>query len=136
MEFEYKTDKEINDLQIFYALGGAPSEALSKKYGSLAASPGYSSFTADISAFRSKGWGKTGDKLRIDPGDNIGITFGIRNIKIRPMTEGEKKAAEDAAAAATAKENMARNLGAYLAKTYPSSVKRVKVTADKVIFPC
>ena len=30
LEFEYKTDKEINDLQIFYALGGAPSEALSK----------------------------------------------------------------------------------------------------------
>lgn len=133
LEFEYKTDKEINDLQIFYALGGIPSEALSKKYGSLAASPGYSSFTADVSAFRSKGWGKSGDKLRIDPGDNIGITFGIRNIKIRPMTEAEKKAAEDAAAAVAAKENMARNLGAYLDKTYPSSVNRVEVTADKVI---
>ena len=37
LEFEYKSGGEVDVFQIFYALKGAPSEASSKKYGSLEA---------------------------------------------------------------------------------------------------
>ena len=132
LEFEYTADKEINDLQIFYAIGGKVTEANSKKYGALSATTAYKTFTADISSFRNDGWGKAGDFLRLDPGDNSGITMHIRNIKVRSMTSAEKAAAEELEKAEQAKEQMAANIKEYLSKEYSSSVTSVKVTRDQV----
>lgn len=133
LEFEYKSPQEINDLQIFYALNGAPSEQSSQKYGPLKASSGFSKFTADISKFRLAGWGKTGDCLRLDPGDNAGFTMSIRNILVRPMTDQEKEEAEQNASNEQNKIRMAEHLAAYLDKDYSSSVTKVTVTENKVI---
>ena len=132
LEFEYTTDTEINDLQIFYAIGGQVSEANSKKYGALSATSTYATFTADISSFRDDGWGKAGDFLRIDPGDNGGITMHIRNIKVRTMTDAEQEAADELEQAELAKEQMAANLEEYLSTEYSSSVSSVVVTRDQV----
>lgn len=133
LEFEYSTPREINDLQIFYAMNGVPSEQSSRKYGPLKPSGGFSKFTADITKFRLAGWGKTGDCLRLDPGDNAGFTLSVRNIVVRPMTDKEKTEAEQNASEEQKKIKMSEHLAAYLDNDYPSSVTKVTVTPDKVI---
>ena len=133
VEFEYKYSFEIDIFQIFFAVGGAPSEASSEKYGSLPASSAYKTFKASISKFRKAGWGKKGDCLRFDPGQTGKGDMYVKNFIIREMTDEEKKAEEETEAAANAKVQMAENLSAYLAKEYPSSVDKVTVTSDKVI---
>lgn len=133
IEFEYKTDTDLTaDLQIFYALSGSPSESSSQKYGTIASTSSYKKFTADISTFRANGWGKAGDNLRIDPGDNSGPNFYIRNITIRQMTEEEQKIHDEAAAKEQSKIDIANHLEKYLSTKYPSSVKKVAVTSTKV----
>ena len=133
IEFEYMSTGTIDNLQIFYCLGGVPTEQSSGKYGQLAQTSVFRKFTADISSFRSSGWGKAGDKIRIDPGDVNGIEVVIRNITVRQMTEAEIQAAEERQKAENAKVEMANHLSEYLSKTYPSKVEKVSVTSDKVI---
>jgi len=132
LEFEYKCSGSIGDLQIFYALKGAPAENSSQKYSDLKTTSSYVKYSVLINKFRNNGWGKKGDCLRLDPGDNAGEDFYIRNLVIREMTDEEKKTIEDQNNAEQAKTNMAKNLESYLSKTYPSSVTKVTVTADKV----
>ena len=132
LEFEYTCDAQVNDLQVFYCIGGTASEANSKKYGSLSATSTYKKFTADISVFRARGWGKAGDLLRFDPGDNGGLTFTIRNIVVREMTADEKAESQAVEDREKAKQDMAKRLGEYLSKDYPSEVTNVSVSADKV----
>ncbi|MBO6248707.1 MAG: hypothetical protein J6N54_07850, partial [Bacteroidales bacterium] len=104
----------------------------SKKYGPLPQTSDFRKFTADISSFLGSGWGKAGDKLRIDPGDVNGLEIVIRNITVRRMTEAEVQAAEELQNFEKAKQKMAENLTEYLSATYPSSVTDVSVTSDKV----
>jgi hypothetical protein len=132
LEFEYKCDKNIGELQVFYALKGAPSEGSSQKYNDLAACSSYKKYVTFISKFRVNGWGKAGDCLRLDPGNDGGVDFYIRNIVIRPMNDEEKKANEAIMSKEEAKLQMSANLDKYLSATYPSSVTKVSVTADKV----
>ena len=132
LEFEYKSDQTISSLQIFYALNGSPDEAISKKYADIPAASNYTKWNTCIAAFRNAGWGKTTDCLRIDPGDNSGPSFYIRNIVIRAMTAAEKLKYQDEIDQATAKTKMAADLDTYLSTTYSSSVSKVSVTADKV----
>ena len=132
VEFEYKYTHEIDALQIFYALKGAPSEASSEGYGSQPAASSYKTFKASISHFRRAGWGKAGDCLRFDPG-NTGLgKMWVRNFVIREMTPEEKQADDEAQAEEISKEEMAKHLSDYLKKDYPSSVSRVIVTSDDV----
>ena len=132
LEFEYTSSGAINDLQVFYCIGGIATEQNSRKYGSLAATSTFTKFSADISRFRDLGWGKVGDLIRLDPGDNTGIVFCVRNIVVREMTDAEKAAAEEQENFEKSKQKMAENLAAYLDKKYPSSVSMVSVTKDKV----
>lgn len=132
LSFEYKTDKAISSLQIFYALKGVPSEASSKTYSGLEVNSSYRTFAVNISDFREAGWGKTGDCLRFDPGNDGGVTLYVRNIVIRAMSDAEKKERQDELDAEAAKEQMAKNLDAYLSATYSSSVADVSVTSEKV----
>lgn len=133
LEFEYTSDADLNaDLQIFY-VNGAPAENSSKKYGTLPATSSFKTFTAEITSFREAGWGKAGNQLRIDPGDNGGPTFTIRNLKIRQMNDDEKKAYGDALEKEQAKQDMADRIDKYLATDYPSSVSKVSVTKSSVI---
>ncbi|MGN0202424.1 MAG: DUF5722 domain-containing protein [Candidatus Cryptobacteroides sp.] len=133
LEFEYTSDANLTaDLQIFY-VNGAPAENSSKKYGTLPATSTYKTFTAEITSFREAGWGKSGHRLRIDPGDNSGPTVTIRNLKIRQMNDEEKNAYGDALVKEQAKQDMADRIDKYLATDYPSSVSNVTVTKSSVI---
>ncbi|MGN1215697.1 MAG: DUF5722 domain-containing protein [Candidatus Cryptobacteroides sp.] len=133
LEFEYKSDADLNaDLQIFY-VNGAPAENSSKKYGTLPASSSFKTYTVEITSFRQAGWGKKGNQLRIDPGDNGGPTITIRNLKLRQMNDEEKKAYGDALSKEQAKQDMADRIDKYLATDYPSSVSNVSVTKSSVI---
>ncbi|MBR4755651.1 MAG: hypothetical protein IK076_01775 [Bacteroidales bacterium] len=132
LEFEYTASGQVNDLQVFYCLGGIATEQSSRHYGALSATTSYKKFTADISSFRAAGWGKKGDRLRFDPGDGAGLTIMIRNIVVREMTAEEKAASQAEEQKEQDKKKMAERLGVYLSKEYPSKVTNVEVTSDKV----
>jgi len=94
LEFEYKCDTPLDEnLQIFYAIQGGPSEASSYKYDPLPAVDDYTKVTYYIAEFTNNGWGQyTTSRLRIDPGVYCnGSIFYIRNIVVRTMTKAEKK---------------------------------------------
>lgn len=133
LSFEYTASAAVNDLQIFYNPGGIPSEANSGRYGKLAATTVWTPFAVSIKKFRDgASWGRAGDNIRIDPGDNAGVTLKVRNAVVRPMTDEEKKEYQEELDQETAKQRMAENLDAYLSRNYPSKVTSVVVTAAGV----
>lgn len=132
LEFEYKSLKPIDELQIFYARNGAPSEAFSRKYGKLEASSSYRKFAVDISTFTDASFGTMSDCIRIDLGTGGNFSFHIRNILFREMNDEEKMAHEKARELARAKEQVAENIREYLSRSYPSRITEVTVTEDKV----
>ncbi|MBQ9819652.1 MAG: discoidin domain-containing protein [Bacteroidales bacterium] len=97
LEFDYKSTYDIDNFQIFYALGSSPSENSSQRYGKLPATESYKHFQADILPFLTAGWGRVGDCLRFDPGSSGPGIIHIRNLRIRAITEEEKRAAEEEA---------------------------------------
>ena len=131
LEFEYKLSAPVDIFQVFYALRGAPSELSSRKYGSLPATAVYKTFRADISDFRDGGWGKAGDCLRFDPGQNGNGTMHVRNFVIREMTPEEREQGIETDEN-KGKREMAGRLEAYLDAKYPSAVSAVTVSADQV----
>ena len=97
LEFDYKSTYDIDNLQIYYALGGSASEESTQRYGKLPATDTYKHFQADILPFLTAGWGRIGDCLRFDPGSKGSGILLIRNLRIRAITEEEKRAAEEEA---------------------------------------
>ena len=51
LEFDYKSTYDIDNLQIYYALGGSASEESTQRYGKLPATDTYKHFQADILPF-------------------------------------------------------------------------------------
>ncbi len=95
LSFVYKSTYDIKPLQIFFVVNGQASEESSQKYGNLKASDDYQSFKVDISSFLEAGWGKVGDGIRFDPGSSGDGTVFIRNLRIRSLTEEERKAEQE-----------------------------------------
>ena len=90
VEFDYTSSADINGLQIFF--GNTWSEARSKSFGAMNATSSYKSFKAIITNERnSLSWGKTGEKLRLDFGSQLGRTIKVKNLRIREMTVAEKE---------------------------------------------
>ncbi|MGV8090436.1 MAG: DUF5017 domain-containing protein [Mangrovibacterium sp.] len=81
LEFEYKSQVDITDLQIFFA--PPISEANSFKPANLAVASDWTSHSISLAPAISAGWGADpADYLRFDWGKTSGKNFQIRNIKI------------------------------------------------------
>lgn len=81
LTFDYKSDADISDLRIY--VGTPFSEAKSVSYGILPAADDWTTCTVDISsAIPVADFGKEGDHLRLDFGNQSGIVIDIRNIRL------------------------------------------------------
>ena len=131
LEFEYKLSQSVDVFQLFFGINGSITEAASIKTGSLPATDVFKTFRLDITAFRDGGWGKKGEFLRFDPGQTGRGTMRVRNFVVRAMTEEEAQYGVETEEDKD-KRAMGERLSAYLRTNYPSSVREVTVTTDKV----
>ena len=85
LTFEYKSNTQMgNNLQLFLGTPEqGPAESRSLKLGTVTASPGWTTYTADLTAGISGwGWGVAGSYIRMDIGENADYEIEIRNVKI------------------------------------------------------
>lgn len=81
LTFEYKSETPIPSIQIFF--GPDYSEARSVWPGIIPASNDWAVCSFDLTnAITQFGWGKSGDNLRVDLGDQARKTLQIKNIKL------------------------------------------------------
>lgn len=129
--FQYQCPKGTDELQFFF--GNPISEDRSKKTTGLSSQTSWTTYSLPIKDLRkSFNWGNIGNVLRMDFGNNSGVTIKIKNFYYRAMTQAEKDAYDKEHAAEEAKEKMAANLQDYLSKDYASSVTSVTVTDNQV----
>lgn len=133
LTFEYKSSKDIDGFQIFFAepLSGTRM----KSYGSLAASPStwktYScNLYFDIDEY---GWGSPKDYFRFDLGGSKDIMVYLRNVQLRSMNSEEKKEMQAVIDRKEGKAKIEAELPEYLKSSYMSEVRSVQVTDSKVI---
>ena len=122
VEFEYQASADIDDIQLFFR--NPESEARSRHYGSLKATNDWVRVSYNVSRERTSfSWGGSGSLLRLDFGNNSGITIKIRNLGINgryTVSDSEKNA-------------ISQNVVRYLSADYYNKIENVEVTADKVI---
>ncbi len=133
LSFEYNCPKGVGNPQIFFA--DPVSEQRSVMVTKIPATVGseWATYRYNISRLRkSFKWGNKGDRLRIDFGNSSGVDIKLRNLRIRVMTDEEKRQEQIADSIEKAKAAMARNLTNYLAAEYESKVKNVDVSYDSI----
>lgn len=131
LTFEYKASSEIDDVQLFFA--SPISESRSIHVGSMAAASVWTTCSFVLKDERSKfGWGGMGNYLRMDFGNNSGITINLRNIYFRGMNAAEAVAYKAKQDRITYLVQFQTNLKNYLSTNYSSSISSVNVGTDKV----
>lgn len=131
LTFEYKASSEIDDVQLFFA--SPISESRSIHVGSIAAASVWTMWSVVLKDERSKfGWGGMENYLRMDFGNNSGITINLRNIYFRGMNVAETVAYKAKQDRITHLAQFQTNLKNYLSTNYSSSISSVNVGTDKV----
>ncbi|MGC9352989.1 MAG: hypothetical protein ACP5D9_04065, partial [Mariniphaga sp.] len=129
--FEYQSTATINNLQLFFA--PPVTEERSVKSDELPASVNWKVFSIDLGdQIEELGWGNTENYLRLDFGNNSGVTIQIRNMEFRERNGSEQALAD---ARAEERENnriLEEKLKNYLASDFNASITRVAVLASKI----
>lgn len=131
LTFDYQSTAEIGSMQVFFA--SPVTEARSVKTGSVPGSTGWSTFSVDLSdQIRLLSWGAVGEYIRLDFGNQSGITIQIRNIRFRGLNAAEK--AEALARAELIRSDLLfeSNLKKYLSNNYSAVVSEVHVGVSAV----
>lgn len=130
-EFEYTSSAEINNLQLFFTHGKEINVSHSGNYGSMAATEEWVKHKIVLKKERKNfDWGKKTDRIRIDLGDNEGLTINMRNLQMRVMTPQEIE--EEHNSNANTKEGYEQLINDYLSEDYQSKISKVQVSADKI----
>ncbi len=131
LTFEYQCSVDIGVMQIFFA--SPITEARSVKTATVPASAGWISYSLDLSdQIKQFNWGKAGEFLRLDFGNQSGVTIQIRNIYLRSLNAAEKAAAIARAEATQNELLFESNLKKYLSTSYSSQVSQVTVGLSSV----
>lgn len=131
LTFEYQCTADIGTMQIF--LASPITEARSVKTKLVPASTGWSSYSIDLSdEIKLLGWGNTGDFLRMDFGNQTGLTIQIRNIYLRGLNAAEKAVASARAELIKTNLLLESNLNKYLTASYSSLISEVNVGVSTI----
>ncbi len=130
LSFDYFCPEGLDHIQVYF--GPKISEGKSKTDRKIGFSEGWVPYSIDLS--REMGdWGKVGDILRIDFGNKPNVKIQIRNLMLRPMTEREKKLADERAEKIHKEALMEARLKEYLEKNCASEVTKVEVEETKIM---
>ncbi|WP_298648136.1 DUF5722 domain-containing protein [uncultured Proteiniphilum sp.] len=131
LTFEYKSSAEVSLLQIFF--GPGISENRSIKTGSLSKTNSWKTASLNLYKMISElSWGRSGDFLRIDFGDQNGVKLEIRNLYFRAMNESEKAKLNEEEEKLRKDEEIANSLLSYLSHQFASKITEVKVGSTEV----
>ena len=123
LTYEYRSDTDINDLQLFFADPTTEPRSV-HKYGLMPRCSEWKRVTIDLSAQRQQfDWGHKNDRLRFDFGTQAGVTLQVRSLEMIGV----------GAATWTDKLVFANGLVDYLNGNYLCSITHVSVTADQVV---
>jgi hypothetical protein len=129
--FEYKSGRELEFIQVFFAEPIAEKRSMKSERVPAAAS--WTEWSLNVKkAINENSWGNSGQYLRLDFGNDAGYSIELRNIHFRGMTPDER--AEEAAKEAkiASEKQFAENIRKYLDTKYPSSVTDVNVGENTV----
>lgn len=131
LTFEYKTASSLHHLQVFW---GAPiNEERSLKTSQIASASSWKTFSIDLGDQIGKSnWGKVGDFLRLDFGDEANVTVDIRQIQLRKRNDEEEKLARERELFRQDDEALNQAIIAYLNRSYPASVTDVSVSKETI----
>ncbi len=131
LTFEYQSSADIGVMQIF--LASPITEARSVKTELVPASTGWSSYSIDLSdEIKLLSWGSAGDFLRMDFGNQMGLTIQIRNIYLRGLNAAEKAAASARAELIKNDLSLESNLNKYLTTSFSSLISEVNVGVSSI----
>ncbi|WP_449046761.1 DUF5722 domain-containing protein [Parapedobacter sp.] len=129
--FEYRSSTTLSHMQVF--LGAPVSEDRSFKTGVVGASADWTTYSIDLGdKIEEFAWGGIGHFLRVDLGNDPGVEFNIRNIKLRVRNTEEEQLAREREEFRKNDQEWDGRIAEYLRKDYPDQVTLVDVTADKI----
>lgn len=133
LAFEYNCPKGVNNMQIFFADPVAEGRSVSNIKIPATIGTEWATFRMSLKKFRNLyNWGKNGDYMRLDFGETPNVKITLRHLRIRTMSDAEKREELRADSLEKAKYTMAKNLETYLDTQYASKLTNVEVTKDSV----
>jgi len=131
LTFEYQTTSSLQHFQVFF--GSPINEERSLKTSEIAPSSSWKTLSIDLGDQIAKfNWGKVGDFLRLDFGDEANITVDIRHLRLRKRNEAEEKLAKERELFRQDDEALNEEITAYLSKSYPAEVVDVSVSREAI----
>ncbi|MDR1154159.1 MAG: DUF5722 domain-containing protein [Bacteroidales bacterium] len=129
--FEYKSSRELEFIQIFFAEPVAEQRSI--KSGKVPASGSWKEWAVTLKTpLAENSWGNAGQYLRLDFGNDAGYEIELRNIHFRGMTVAEKEEEEAKEEKAAADRQFGENIRKYLEAIYASFITEVDAGTDAV----
>jgi len=131
LTFEYKSTALLHHIQVF--LGAPITEERSLKTSEVVASSSWKTLSIDLGdQIDTLNWGKIGDLLRLDLGDEADVTVDIRQLRFRKRNEAEEKLAMERAHFRQEDEVLNQAIKTYLKESYPAVVDYVSVAGETI----
>ena len=129
LAFQYFSTTGTNHLQVFVL--PPLSETNSVMGVGLSNSQGWSEHAVDLKPVLDKNGGKIGS-LRLDFGSQAGKTVQIRGLRLRALTETEKRLEARRDAAREEQRHIETRLRSYLKRGYPCRITSVSVDKERI----
>lgn len=130
LSLESFAPEPVHGLHIYF---GPPIRANTNfSVGDLDRSESWLPWSVDLIAASQGVWDHSKNLLRIDFGRKAGVTFRIRNLKLRSPTSDELKIASQIAAERELKLSRQRDVNSFYQRRFEWSIKSVELTADHV----
>ncbi|MCS6776528.1 MAG: DUF5722 domain-containing protein [Chloroherpetonaceae bacterium] len=129
LAFEYFSTEGTDRIQVFVV--PPLREEYSVITAGLARSEGWASCAVDLKPVLVKTGGRLRN-LRLDFGNLPGRTIRIRNLRLRAMTDQERRLAAQREARQRAEKHLEARLQQYLTRSYPCQITRVTVEAEQI----
>jgi hypothetical protein len=129
LSFEYFCPEGLDHLQVWF--GPPLTRENSKLVRRIGMAEGWVSYALDLSEDMGD-WGEPGDYLRLDLGNRPDVNLQVRNLQLRPMTRRESEIAATRGEKRKRDAILHANLKDYLSADFASSIRHVKVAAEKI----
>jgi len=130
LSFDYFCPEGLKFLDVYLFTEHSSAKMVSdRKIGS---SEGWVLYSIDLSS-NLDNWGKVGDILRLDFGNQPDVKIQIRNLVLRPKSEREKKLAAEREEKIAKEAEMEKRIKTYLTTSYPSEIYKVEVEKKLIL---
>ncbi|MBI1176636.1 hypothetical protein GC207_04270 [bacterium] len=131
LAFDYFCPDGINDLEIFF---GPPIVAGgSFSAGEMRKAESWQPFAVDLVEASGGRWSAKSSLLRLDFGRRAGVELRVRNLRLRPLNDAERKSAAEREAVRQRKADAAATVTRYLNADLPARIESVRGTKSDIV---